>query len=195
MFYPIFDGFYPFWGVNIDFTKNSKSESCLDFFGGHFKLLHMKIGWQIKNFSFFYHRPTPRPLLCVTNVSYAYNLHVSCVSNALSVTQRALKMFWLSSATQQMVICNSLALNKSKFLCFGCWRRISPELPLSGDLGVGLAKMAITPRKIIQNFCKVYQNVCHNIWEILVTCHAYWTLMGDTGRDWLSQNRPWWKQI
>ena len=48
MFLPHFWRFYPFWGVNISFTKKVKNESCLDFSDGHFKLLHMKICSKIK---------------------------------------------------------------------------------------------------------------------------------------------------
>ena len=54
---------------------------------------------------------------------------------------------------------------------FGLLETIFPELPLFGDLGVGLAKMAIIPSKIIQNLRKLYQNDHWNVGKILVTTH------------------------
>ena len=52
-------------------------------------------------------------------------------------------------------------------MSFSCWRRFSPELPRFGDLGVGLANMAITPSNINENSSKSYQIDQNNVGQIL----------------------------
>ncbi len=56
-------------------------------------------------------------------------------------------------------------------MIFWLLETIFPELPLFGDLGVGLAKIAIIPSKIIQNLCQSYQNDRWDVGKILGKTH------------------------
>ena len=66
-------------------------------------------------------------------------------------------------------------------MSFSCWRRFSPELPLFGDLGVGLANKAITPSNIDENSSKSYQNDQNNVGQILTKPYEDLRNIGGTG--------------
>ena len=80
-------------------------------------------------------------------------------------------------------------------MSFSCWRRFSPKLPRFGDLGVGLANMAITPSNMNENSSKSYQNDQNNVGQILTKPYEDLMNIGGTGGHWLPQNMLRWKQI